>query len=57
VSTTTTTSLPKQHQIVTLSTSTQKSNVKTTTVAKTSTASNQQPVTNQVRVLTASPHV
>ncbi|XP_060880821.1 protein lin-54 homolog [Metopolophium dirhodum] len=57
VTTTTATSLPKQPQIVTLSTSAPKSNVKTTTtVAKTSTASNQQPVTNQIKVFTASPH-
>uniref|UniRef100_A0A2S2PGR8 Protein lin-54 n=1 Tax=Schizaphis graminum TaxID=13262 RepID=A0A2S2PGR8_SCHGA len=55
-STTMTTALPKQPQIVTLSTTTPKSNVKTTTVAKTSTANNQQPVTNHIKVFTASPH-
>ncbi|CAH1714236.1 protein lin-54 homolog [Aphis gossypii] len=56
VTTTTTAAFPKQPQIVTLSTSTPKSNVKTTTVAKTSTANSQQPVTNHIKVFTSSPH-
>lgn len=56
VTTTTATAIPKQPQIVTLSTSTPKSNIKTTTVAKSSTANNQQPVTNHIKVFTASSH-
>lgn len=48
---------PKQPQIVTLSNSTAKPSVKTTTVTKTSTANIQQPVTNHIKVFSASPHV
>jgi len=47
----------KQPQIVTLSTSTSKSTVKTTTLTKTSTANNQQPVTNHIKVFSTPSHV
>lgn len=48
---------PKQPQIVTLSTSTPKSNVKTATATKTFITNNQQPVSSHYKVFTASSHV
>ncbi|XP_025415888.1 protein lin-54 homolog isoform X2 [Sipha flava] len=55
VVTTTTVTASTKPQIVTLSTSTPKSNVKTT-ITKTSTSNTQQPVTNHIKVFSTSSH-